>query len=67
MANRRKSQQFEVVVVYDESGPTFDELLHSPEVMALFEGLLISKKLLKPEFRSINSQNRFFPKATPMI
>ncbi|MCG9966566.1 hypothetical protein L9W92_00650 [Pelotomaculum terephthalicicum JT] len=52
MANRRKSQQFEVVVVYDENGPTFDELLHSPEVMALFEGLLITKKLLKPEFRS---------------
>lgn len=61
MANRRKSQQLGVVVVYDENGPTLDELLHSPEVMALFEGLLITKKLLKPEFRG-NQPKQVFPK-----
>jgi len=51
MANRRKSQEFEVVVVYDENGPTFNELMKSPEVIAWFEGVMITRKFLKPELR----------------
>lgn len=44
--------QIEIAVTYDQNGPTLVELYHYPEVIALFEGILLTKKLLKPEFRS---------------
>lgn len=48
---KRKKQEFKINVIYPENGPTLDELLRSPEMIAIFEGILITRKLLKPEYR----------------
>lgn len=51
MIKNKNCRQYEVSVVFDENGPSFDELLHYPEVIALFENILITRNMLKPEFR----------------
>jgi len=57
-----KKQEMIVTVIYDPDGPTFSELLNSPEMRWFFEGLLITGELLKPEVRE---KYGFPPKKLP--